>query len=267
MPATTSDDLALTTPNEAETETDAAFAPLALDALAMLERKIITREFAPGTRLIEADLCEFYKISRTPLREALRLLEANGLVTRRPRFGVHVAPMTVENLDHIYSCRVPLEALAAGAVAGAPARTATVARLAACLERMEQAQAQHDLAAGFQANVEMTGILHRESGNPVLAALLAQLDKPALRYRHWAYMEQQKMLPLAIRSNRQMLAAIRAGDPVRAEAVVRDLVARAWAMTRKAFLARPDRADPPTRLQLHEGAPKRGPGRPRATPI
>ena len=251
-----------TTPIEAGD--DDAFAPIALDMLASLEHKIITREFAPGTRLIEADLCEFYKISRTPLREALRLLEANGLVTRKPRYGVHVAPMTVENLDHIYSCRVPLEALAAAALAAAPARADTVARLTACLRRMEQALAQHELAAGFQANVELTGVLHRESGNPVLANLLAQLDKPALRYRHWAYLEQAQMLPLAIRANRKMIAAIRAGDPARAEAVVRDLVVRAWTMTREAFLAHPTGFDRPARLRLHDGAPKRGPGRPRA---
>ena len=246
-----------------EADDDAAFAPLALDMLAMLEHKIITREFAPGTRLIEADLCEFFKISRTPLREALRLLEANGLVTRKPRYGVHVAPMTVENLDHIYSCRVPLEALAAAALAAAPARAASVARLTACLRRMEQALARRELEAGFQANVELTSVLHRDSGNPVLAGLLAQLDKPALRYRHWAYLEQAQMLPLAIRANRKMIAAIRAGDPARAEAVVRDLVIRAWAMTREAFLARPASFDRPARLRLHDGAPKRGPGRPR----
>jgi DNA-binding GntR family transcriptional regulator len=248
-----------------ESHDDAAFAPLALDMLALLEHKIITREFAPGTRLIEADLCEFFRISRTPLREALRLLEANGLVTRKPRYGVHVAPMTVENLDQIYSCRVPLEALAAAALAAAPARADSVARLTACLHRMEQALARHDLEAGFQANVELTGILHRDSGNPVLAGLLAQLDKPALRYRHWAYLEQARMLPLAIRANRKMIAAIRAGNPARAEAVVRDLVMRAWAMTREAFLARPASFDSPARLRLHDGAPKRGPGRPRAT--
>ncbi len=242
---------------------DDAFAPIALDLLGSLEHKIITREFAPGTRLIEADLCEFFKISRTPLREALRLLEANGLVTRKPRYGVHVAPMTIENLDHIYSCRVPLEALAAAALAAAPARATSVARLTACLRRMEQAQARHELEAGFQANVELTSVLHRDSGNPVLAALLAQLDKPALRYRHWAYLEQAQMLPLAIRANRKMIAAIRAGDPARAEAVVRDLVVRAWTMTREAFLARPASFDRPARLRLHDGAPKRGPGRPR----
>lgn len=245
---------------------DPAFSPLALDMLALLENKIITREFAPGARLIEAELCEFFKISRTPLREALRLLEASGLVTRRPRYGVHVAPMTVENLDHLYSCRVPLESLAAATLAALPTRAAAVGRLANCLLRMEQAHAQRQPEAGFQANVELTRVLHRECGNPVLAGLLAQLSKPALRYRHWAYLEQVTMLPLAIRANRQMITAIRAGNAPRAEAIVRDLVLRAWTLTREAFIAHPKMLDSAARLQLHPGAPRRGPGRPRNTP-
>lgn len=243
-----------------------SFAPLAHDAVAFLEHQIITRAFPPGTRLIEADLCEYYEISRTPLREALRLLEASGLVVRRPRFGVRVAPMTLENLDQIYSCRVPLEALAAAALAGASTRDASVARLTVHLRRMEQALTRDDLPAGFQANVELTNLLHAECGNPVLAGLLAQLDKPALRYRHWAYLEQRKMLPLAIRANAAMVAAIRAGDPARAESVVRELVIRAWKMTRAAFIARPDSWTSDARLALPGSTPKRGPGRPRATP-
>jgi DNA-binding GntR family transcriptional regulator len=244
---------------------EAPYAPRALELQALLEQRIVTRAFAPGTRLIEAELCEFYGVSRTPLREALRLLEATGLVERRPRYGVYVTPMTLANLDHVYACRVPLEALAAASVAATPAHRAQAERLAACLKRMERAQASGDLDAGFQANVELTGMLHAASANPVLGALLAQLDKPALRYRHWAYHEQASMLPLAVRANRQMVEAIRAGDAARAESVVRGLVQRAWKLTRAAFAARPPAATPPVRLQLATGAPRRGPGRPRKT--
>lgn len=252
--------------NERDSETDETpYSPRALEMVSLLENKIITREFAPGTRLIEAELCEFYAISRTPLREALRMLESSGLVIRRPRYGVHVAPMTLENLDHIYSCRVPLEALAAAAVAAAPSREASVQKLSACLRSMEQAQASGDLEAGFQANVELTGVLHRESGNPVLAGLLAQLDKPALRYRHWAYLEREKMLPMAIRANRKLIQAIRDGDVERADTVVRDLVLRVWKMIRAALRTRPHGIGEPARLHLHGGAPRRGPGRPRKT--
>ena len=242
------------------------FAPLATDLVTLLEEKIVTRRHAPGSRLIEAELCERHGISRTPLREALRTLEAGGLVVRRPRYGVRVAPMTLENLDHVYACRVPLEALAAAALAASPAREGAVARIGDCLSGMERALRQRDLAAAFTANVALTGRLHAECGNPVLAGLLAQLDKPALRYRHWAYLEDARMPPLAIRANRAMLAAIAAGDPARAEAVVRDLITGAWHLMREAVAARPDAFDAP-RPSAPDATdtPRRGPGRPRRT--
>ena len=91
--------------------------PLALELVRFIENKIITRELRPGTRLVEEELGEQYGISRTPLREALRLLEASSLVVRLPRRSVRVAPMTLDNRDQIFACRVPLEGLAASSVA------------------------------------------------------------------------------------------------------------------------------------------------------
>ena len=88
--------------------------PLAIELAPFLEREIITRRLEPGEKLVELDLCARFGVSRSPMREALRLLEASLLVTRRPRYGVRVAPMTLENLNHVYACRAPLEALGAG---------------------------------------------------------------------------------------------------------------------------------------------------------
>lgn len=211
--------------------------PLAMEVVSLLENKIITRQFAPGERLIELDLCQRYGISRSPMREALRLLEASGLVVRRPRFGVRVAPMTLEDLDHVYACRVPLEALAAHSIASLPARHAAVAALSAHLDAMRETFERSDFEACFRANVHLTDALHRECGNPVLRGLLGQVNKPALRYRHWAYTRQGTIAPLAIRLNAEMVAAIAAGDAARADAVTRELVIGAWNAVRDAFAA------------------------------
>jgi DNA-binding GntR family transcriptional regulator len=212
--------------------------PLALEVLPILERMVITRALAPGSRLVEEDLCARYGISRSPLREALRHLETSGLAIRRPRFGVRVAPMTVEDLDQVFACRVPLEALASAGVAASPDRIAIADQLAVFCDRMAAAYAATNIDACFAANVDLTDRLHRHCGNPVLERLLAQVDKPALRYRHWAYSEKPELLAIATDANRRLVAAIRAGAPAEAERVTRDLVGAAWGLVRSLFAAR-----------------------------
>lgn len=215
--------------------------PLALELVQFIENQIITRELAPGTRLVEEELSERYGISRTPLREVLRLLEASSLVVRQPRRSVRVAPMTLENLDQVFACRVPLEALCAASVAALPEhrRARVVPMLQRHVDDMAAKARQPDMEGGFRANVALTDVLHQECGNPVLTGLLAQLNKPALRYRHWAYLQQSRMLPLAVENNARMVDAIASGDTERADAVTRALVQTAWTMARTAFTAGP----------------------------
>src|ERR1700738_2979996 len=112
---------------------------LAVELAPFLEREIVTRRLEPGEKLVELELCARFGVSRSPMREALRLLEASLLVTRRPRYGVRVAPMTLENLDHVYACRAPLEALAASSVAIAPWREEAAVALGVCLKKMRDA--------------------------------------------------------------------------------------------------------------------------------
>jgi DNA-binding GntR family transcriptional regulator len=211
---------------------------LAGELAPLLEREIITRRLKPGERLVELDLCARFGVSRSPMREALRLLEASLLAVRKPHYGVRVAPMTVHNLDHIYTCRAPLEALAAANIAGAQERRGDVATLAACVERMEAAAKAGDVEGCFFANVELTDVLHRQCRNPVLMNLLAQVDKAALRYRHWAFFEEPAVISLSIGANRDLTEAIRNGKPKRAESITRELVLETWRRVRQTFLAR-----------------------------
>lgn len=209
--------------------------PLAVELTPFLEREIIMRRLKPGERLVELELCARFGVSRSPMREALRLLEASLLVTRKPRYGVRVAAMTLENLDHIYACRAPLEALAAAGIAGAPRRENVVTILDGCVARMQTAAEAGDVEDCFFANVELTDILHTQCQNPVLTTLLAQVDKAALRYRHWAFCEQPAIVSLSISANRDMVEAIRSGRPKRAESITRDLVLETWSRLRRDF--------------------------------
>lgn len=209
--------------------------PLAIELTPFLEREIITRRLRPGEKLVELDLCARFGVSRSPMREALRLLEASLLVTRVPRYGVRVAPMTLENLDHVYACRAPLEALAASSVAGAPWRDEAADALDVCLKTMRDAAEAGRVEDCFFANVALTDVLHEQSRNPVLISLLAQVNKAALRYRHWAFFQAPSMIALSIGANVEMVEAIRRGDSGRAEAVTRELVQEAWKLARRNF--------------------------------
>lgn len=74
---------------------------------------IVKGEFLPGTPLREVELCQRFGISRTPVREALRLLQNNGVVEYIPRCGVQVVDLTMEDLIHITDLRISIEALSA----------------------------------------------------------------------------------------------------------------------------------------------------------
>jgi len=83
------------------------------EAVAIELRRAIARgEYRPGERLTEAALCERFKVSRTPVREALRELEAEGLVTITSNLGASVVKLTLEDMNHIYDMLIVLEGTA-----------------------------------------------------------------------------------------------------------------------------------------------------------
>src|SRR5256885_16426996 len=91
---------------------------------ALLEKEIIFGELAPMARLTEEEVASRYGVSRSPVREALRLLERDGLVLRAARRGIWVAPLSVKDFDEVYSCRIALEGIAAEQAAGSSDKTA-----------------------------------------------------------------------------------------------------------------------------------------------
>lgn len=79
----------------------------------LLKKKIIYHEIMPGERLLEIGLCESLKVSRTPVREAFRLLQQDGLVERIPQGGVQVTDLSLDDLREVSALRTVLEVYAA----------------------------------------------------------------------------------------------------------------------------------------------------------
>jgi DNA-binding GntR family transcriptional regulator len=110
-----------------------------------LRSAILTGQLPPGNRLVETQLAEWLQVSRTPLREALRQLQQEGLATADVSGGLRVTTITAADAAELYDCRLALECLA---VAGAcqNATTDQLRRIDACVAQADSLEARHHLA-------------------------------------------------------------------------------------------------------------------------
>ncbi|MBE9605842.1 GntR family transcriptional regulator [Acetobacteraceae bacterium H6797] len=192
-----------------------------------LEQEVITLVHAPGAWLREEEVSARFGVSRSPVREAMRVMEADGLLLRHPRRGTQVPPMTRADLDAISACRLPLEGLAS-AGAAAHASPSAIARLREKAAAMAAAEKAEDAAAAFAANVAITDTLHAECGNPVLTRLLSGLDKLAMRYRYASYRHLPEVLHQAVEANLALAEAIASRDPQGAQRLTEGLIRANW---------------------------------------
>src|SRR5690349_7403064 len=112
-----------------------------------LERRILLGEFAPGNKLNEEEIALLFGVSRGPVREAFRALEASGLLRVEKNRGVYVRQVSVEEADEIYEVRAGIDELI-GRLLAERSTPAQVAELRALLRQM-QAQAKARNVAGY----------------------------------------------------------------------------------------------------------------------
>lgn len=149
-----------------------------------LRAAIISGELAVGERLVETQLAQILQVSRTPIREAIRQLQRENLVTADVSGGLRVATLSVADAAYLYDCRIALEQLSVSE-ACRNATTTQLKQLKQAVEQVEKTTGQppHQLT-NFQL-LHMDHQFHRllaeSSGNPWLVSLLDQtFDKMAL---------------------------------------------------------------------------------------
>jgi DNA-binding GntR family transcriptional regulator len=199
-----------------------------------LRTLIIEGELAPGSKLNERELSERLGVSRTPLREAFRMLAADGLLVQLPNRGAQVVAMSRDDVRDAFEVMAALEGLA-GELAAARITDAEVEGLRALQAEMDAAHAASDLPAYYRVNREIHDRLNAIAANPVLAntyrALNARLH--ALRFR--SNLNQMKW-DAAVAEHRSMIAALAARDG----AALRDLLIRHLRAKQQAVLASMD---------------------------
>lgn len=198
---------------------------LAQELATFLEQKIIFLELEIGPRLTEEEIGRRYGVSRSPVREAMRILENDGLIVRLPRRGAWVSPITLEDVNEVYACRLPLEGLAAELAAQRGSKTSalTLQRAFAALEGLTG-----DVRGYFEANVAFTQAVHDLAGNRTLKRLIGSISKQSLRYRYLAYSKLPHLIDASIKGNAKIVKAIVKGDAASARAVTEQLIRNSW---------------------------------------
>ncbi|MBB2206382.1 GntR family transcriptional regulator [Gluconacetobacter takamatsuzukensis] len=188
---------------------------------------------AAWTRLTEEQVANTYNVSRSPVREAIRLLERDGLIARSSRRGIWVAPLSLKDFDGVYACRIALEALAAEQAARSPHAASTRPAFDRLLTRLRTTLANGDTVGFFEADVEGSEIIYDLADNPTLRRLLLSLEKQALRYRYFAYQHSAEVTALSVNATRDIYARICEGDHARARALTETLIKDIWQSTRE----------------------------------
>lgn len=186
-----------------------------------LRRAILHGEFEMGARLGEVELASFLNISRTPIREALRRLAADGLVELESNRGARVASWTAEDIDETFVLRALLESHGAS-LAAERIDNAEIETLEALCEEMEQLVGEREgpgLDRLNEANREFHNRILAASGSARLPALVSSVVQMPIALRTFRRYSEEAMRRSS-NHHRELVAAFRARSSTWAEAVM-----------------------------------------------
>lgn len=149
-----------------------------------LRTLLVEGRIAPGAKLNERELCEVLHVSRTPLREAIKRLAAEGLVDLLPNRGAVAVKLTEADVEHAFEVLAALEGLS-GECAAQRATDAEIREIQALHYEMRACHARQDLSGYYRLNARIHAAINAAARNPVLAQTYAHLNArvQALRFR------------------------------------------------------------------------------------
>jgi DNA-binding GntR family transcriptional regulator len=215
----------------------ATLAPRALyqQVAERLREQIFNRELEPGSWIDELKLAQEYGISRTPLREALKVLAVEGLVTMKVRRGAYVTEMSAADVQQVYRLLGLLEADAAAEVAER-ASAAEIAELRTLHDKLEKQARQRD--AFFAANEQFHLRLLAIAGNRWRSQIVGDLRKVMKLNRHHSLFRQGRIAE-SLAEHRAVMKAIEAREPEQAARLMREHFANGLAAATPATAAPP----------------------------
>ncbi|MBX9650429.1 MAG: GntR family transcriptional regulator [Xanthobacteraceae bacterium] len=180
-----------------------------------LRNAIMSGTFKPGQRLVERELCEMTGVSRPSIREALRLLEADGLVHTIPHRGPVVSTISLEEAKQLYAARAVLEGFA-GRECARVHDPDIVRRIGDALVKLKAATAKSDFVATLEAKTEFYAAIITGCRNTFIERMLRPLHDRITLLRITS-MSQPKRINKSMREVTAIWRAIQSGDPDLAE--------------------------------------------------
>lgn len=175
-----------------------------------LREAILKGELKPGERLMELQLASKLGVSRTPIREAIRMLELEGLAVTVPRRGAQVAKMTEKDMEDVLQIRKALDELAVG-LACDNIQEADFEKLHVALKNFENSTRGHDVKKIAQADVEFHDVIYQAANNPKLVNMLNNLREQMYRYRV-EYLKNEAMYPTLVREHEEIFDCLKRKD-------------------------------------------------------
>ena len=151
-----------------------------------LKRQIMVGEIAPGTRMMEVELAEEMGVSRTPVREAIRKLEKEGLVTIEPRRGAYASDISAKDMVDILEVRQDLEGMAAGIAAQRITEEGRL-ELESIARKYKECVDKEDIEQIIKNDEAFHKYIVSLSGNKTLIKMVSQVQELALRFRYIYY--------------------------------------------------------------------------------
>jgi len=187
-----------------------------------IEEEIATGKLLPGSRLDEVELATRFGVSRTPIREALRLLLGEGLVETRPQRGAVVAQVTPQRLIEMFEVMAELEAMCAR-LAARRMSDAELAEVEAAHEACRGSAAARDADAYFYANERFHYAIYAASHNTFLFEQAAALQRKLRPYRR-LQLRVRNRPQRSFEEHQAILDALREGDADKAQQSIRSHV-------------------------------------------
>ncbi len=173
-----------------------AYLPLRDVVFNTLREAILKGDLKPGERLMELQLAAKLGVSRTPIREAIRMLEQEGLAVTMPRRGAEVARMTLKDMEDVLEIREALDELAVK-IASERITEEQLKRLTDAKQLFETSTRSGDVKRIAEADVSFHDVIYEATGNPKLVTLLNNLREQVYRYRV-EYIKNPKNYPVLI---------------------------------------------------------------------